>query len=474
MYRQGTVKKLNHPDGEKKLTSNIIQRREIEPLLLKAKKVIQAYEKATDTIVSVLDETGHRIPEMEPGSSEFFCALCGKYFRETNKKWGDSEYPCTGMRVAKTMGVRQSGGIYIYNCDLGFTFWLCPLSSSGRYAGSLIAGRVLGIPRQKSAEKISAMSNGQIQVDEAMALLSDVPEKTPEEIKSLAQLLLSCGEQISKRNDTYHEILKRRAKQQSVISTQIEKLKSQYPSAESVPLYPLDKERQLLSALRKGDHDTARKTLEELLGVLFFSNPDNFKFIQFRAIELVVLFSRAAVSMGTAEEILLEASNQYLKRIQDASNVEELVDVLHLAVERMTGQIFSFRGVRHASALRKAEHFIMENYTRKLSLQEVADKSGLSAPYFSTIFKEEMGENLSSYLNRLRVDRAAVLLMDTNISLSDIAGSCGFEDQSWFSKIFKNYTGVSPGKYRDQNRNMNRELSIDNMPVNYETLVERK
>jgi transcriptional regulator GlxA family with amidase domain len=72
------------------------------------------------------------------------------------------------------------------------------------------------------------------------------------------------------------------------------------------------------------------------------------------------------------------------------------------------------------------------------------------------------------------VDRAAALLMDTDIALSDIAGSCGFEDQSWFSKIFKNYTGISPGKYRDQNRGMNREFSIDNMSVNYDTLVERK
>jgi AraC-like DNA-binding protein len=41
------------------------------------------------------------------------------------------------------------------------------------------------------------------------------------------------------------------------------------------------------------------------------------------------------------------------------------------------------------------------------------------------------------------------MLMETGLSLSEIASSCGFEDQSWFSKIFKNYTGQSPGKYRN-------------------------
>jgi AraC-like DNA-binding protein len=141
-------------------------------------------------------------------------------------------------------------------------------------------------------------------------------------------------------------------------------------------------------------------------------------------------------------------------------------------VDSMGEQISPFRGVRHASALCKAERYIRENYTRKVSLQEVADISGLSAPYFSTVFKEEMGENLSSYLNRLRVDRAVDLLMETELSLSEIADSCGFEDQSWFSKIFKIYTGMSPGKYRDQNCRFGAVLSADNLSVDYRSMDE--
>ena len=116
----------------------------------------------------------------------------------------------------------------------------------------------------------------------------------------------------------------------------------------------------------------------------------------------------------------------------------------------MSEKIFSFNGVRHFPALRKAERYIWDNYTRKISLREIAKASGLSAPYFSTIFKEEMGENLSDYLNRLRIEKAAALLLTTNMSIGEIAKTCGFEDQSWFSKIFKNNTGYTPGKYRDQ------------------------
>jgi YesN/AraC family two-component response regulator len=155
-------------------------------------------------------------------------------------------------------------------------------------------------------------------------------------------------------------------------------------------------------------------------------------------------------TLNQGDDAMLETNNRYLRRIQEAKSIEELTDVLHIIVERMSAQIFSFQGVRHVSALRKAERFIWENYTRKISLQEIAAAAGLSAPYFSTIFKEEMGENLSGYLNRLRVEKAGHMLIETDFTLSEIASACGFEDQSWFSKIFKSYTGISPGKYRGQ------------------------
>jgi transcriptional regulator GlxA family with amidase domain len=64
-----------------------------------------------------------------------------------------------------------------------------------------------------------------------------------------------------------------------------------------------------------------------------------------------------------------------------------------------------------------------------------------------------MGENLSCCLNRLRVEKAAVMLVETELPLNKIAAACGFEDQSWFSKMFKNRTGLSPGKYRERSGN---------------------
>jgi YesN/AraC family two-component response regulator len=291
-----------------------------------------------------------------------------------------------------------------------------------------------------------------VEHEEIMNRLETVQIRTAEEIKALAQILLVCSEQLSKSADDHIEAIKHKSEpNQQALPVQNQQGKKPLPSG-----YSLDQERQLLAALRRGDNEAGKKILNKLLENLFTSNPNNFDFIKLRAIELVVLLSREAITVDAFEDTnQLEKNNRYIRHIQEAQNVEELTDVMFIIVERMGGQIFSFQGIRHASALRKAERYIWENYTRKICLQEVAEASGLSAPYFSTIFKDEMGENLSNYLNRLRVEKASAMLTESSLALSEIAGACGFEDQSWFSKIFKTYTGISPGKYRETGGNIN-------------------
>ncbi|MDR0387288.1 MAG: PocR ligand-binding domain-containing protein [Treponema sp.] len=453
MRWNGSVSNSNSAARNKGKSSagSIISRREIEPLLLKAEEVLNSYENATGTAVSVLDRDGYSIGAIHYDRMLSFCALCKKYRSRSEPLLQDEEYPCTRIHINGIGEAQKAGGVYVYMCEMGFMFWTSPIFSNGRSIGALIAGGVLGVEKAQAVENLHTKMGGEISKEEAEQFLVDIPKRSPEEIKALAQVLLLCAEQVSRGTEDYKETVNRRAEQGVYLSNQIHLLKTKYSHSDRYPEYPLDKERMLLAALRRGDSDTGGKILNELLEILHISSPDNFQFMQLRAIELMVLLSRAAVTPDHSEdESILETNNRCIKRIQEARNAEELTAILHLIVERMSAQIFSFQGIRHAAALRKAERFIWENYTHKISLKEIADASGLSAPYFSSIFKEEMGENLSSYLNRLRVEKAATLLIESDLSLVDIAGSCGFEDQSWFSKIFKMFTGVSPGKFRDQ------------------------
>jgi AraC-like DNA-binding protein len=293
------------------------------------------------------------------------------------------------------------------------------------------------------------MCNSEIPIKELKERIDSQPMASGGKVQSPAGMVQLRAESLGSGSDEINEAIKRRTQQQETISKIIEELK-QNPASTEKSGYPLEKEKRLLSALRKSESIEAKKILNELLAIFIYANPGQFGFMQHRVIELTVLISRIEVNPIQSEKFSIETSSCYLRIIQEAKTVEELIDIIHNIADRTLEIISSSKGVPHAAALKRAENFIMGNFTRKVSLKEISAVAGLSPPYFSTIFKDEMGENLSKYLNRLRVEKASSLLLETEMSLSEIASCCCFEDQSWFSKIFKSYTGISPGKFRNQ------------------------
>ena len=104
----------------------------------------------------------------------------------------------------------------------------------------------------------------------------------------------------------------------------------------------------------------------------------------------------------------------------------------------------------HADVLRKIEEYVYLNYRHKFTLDDIARHVFLSRSYLSGVFKAETGKTLSSYINDVRIEKSKALLCETPLSLLDIALLCGFEDQSYFSKVFKAIEGVAPKDYRAQ------------------------
>ena len=361
---------------------------------------------------------------------------------------------CTGIndcRALHTNTMREAGRQGLsstYQCDLGLAFWVSPT-----YKGSALTGFLRGSAFAHSGAAtttddvaLASRCDGTIPPQEFVRRIGEIPTADAEKIQSLAEMLLICAQSLSGGSENYHETLRQRSRHMAAISGWIEQLKTTYPQGAVPSGYPLDKERRLITSLRRGDKDEAEKLLGELLAALVFSSPDHFQKVQLRALELALVFARVGTSSGLAGE----HNEPFIKQIQESKTIDELAEALHGMAENIAGQITLYQGVPHASAIRKAEHYIRKNLARKISLSEIAKVAGLSAPYFSTIFKEEMGENLSRYINRLRVEMAGKLLLETNLSLNDIAYECCLEDQSWFSKIFKSFTGLSPGKYRSQ------------------------
>lgn len=406
-----------------------------ELVLSRAEELAGQYSSATGVSCVVLDEDGRVLQDSDTGvGADGLCTFC-------------THCQCRNLHLHAATQARRFGGSFVYLCPLGFMHWASPLYLSGRSVGVLVGGPVLAIDRD---EALASMREIRPDLDEAQLAhgLELSVRADPERVHSLSQLMARLAEQVSSGGLEEFEASRRKTEQQSLISAEIHDRKQRLEPGEESSAYPLEKERTLLAALRRGDETGSRRILNELLGTVFFSSSSRFELVKFRAIELLVLLSRAVIEFGRVDAEVLGSNYRTIQRIQEALDQEELADILNQALERFSRLAFSFRTVKHAVALRKAEKFIRENFMGSPTLAEAAAAAGLSPAYFSSIFKEELGESYSEYLNRLRVELAAELLVSSDMSLAEVAGACGFDDQSWFTKVFGQHTGMSPGRYR--------------------------
>jgi len=216
--------------------------------------------------------------------------------------------------------------------------------------------------------------------------------------------------------------------------------------------YSIEKEDELLLAIRKGDIHTANVVLGDILKQMLLHNGGNIEVLRSRVVELTVLLSRAALKGGADINAILGLNYGYLREIDSFSSVEDIVLWLHMVTRRFTEYVFEFSGSKHMDIIYKAIDYIKRNYATKLSLQKIAEHLFISPQYFCRIFKEETGQTPVGYITFVRIEESKKLLRNLSINIIDIPERVGFESQSYFTKIFKKETGSTPGQYRRENR----------------------
>ena len=101
----------------------------------------------------------------------------------------------------------------------------------------------------------------------------------------------------------------------------------------------------------------------------------------------------------------------------------------------------------HYSKIELVKKYINENFTRNLSVEELAGISGLSPSHFRKIFREIVGMSATQYAIYLRINKARDLLVSGSANVSEAAFQSGFKDVFYFSSMFKKVTGENPSKY---------------------------
>lgn len=100
------------------------------------------------------------------------------------------------------------------------------------------------------------------------------------------------------------------------------------------------------------------------------------------------------------------------------------------------------------SSMMKIEEYLRANYQQDITLQEIADRFYLSREHISRKFKQEYHETITDYVMRIRMEKAKDLLANPNLKIYEIAYHIGYQNEKYFSKVYKKFFGVTPNEYR--------------------------
>lgn len=141
-----------------------------------------------------------------------------------------------------------------------------------------------------------------------------------------------------------------------------------------------------------------------------------------------------------------------------ASSKEEKQDLLTLgALFELLGTIYAkhhytenAKSSTSAKLFKPLLEYIEKSYMNSITLADMAQVSGMSASHFSVLFHEFFRQTPIDYLNSYRIERASLLLINSDIPVTEVAYRCGFNDSSYFVKVFKKYKKITPKKYRNE------------------------
>ena len=142
------------------------------------------------------------------------------------------------------------------------------------------------------------------------------------------------------------------------------------------------------------------------------------------------------------EDAELKFRYSYFDKIMDFVSIKKYVkDVYEFITVRNNNETYSY-------SIKKSIKYIKDNYNRNITLEDVAEYANISKSYLSLLFKQESGINFSSYLTNYRIEKSMQLLNESNYKIYEIAEKVGFDNPYYFSKVFKEKTGLSCKDFR--------------------------
>lgn len=210
--------------------------------------------------------------------------------------------------------------------------------------------------------------------------------------------------------------------------------------------YPLAEEKAILHAVAAGDGEETILRLEEFNRALKPESTSKEHVLK-SALALVFALYRFCIERNINTSEVFGKDLTRLSSIMSHSSLEAITVSLADFLNKIRGQLDEKKNSN--KLLQAAVDFMKQNYRKDISRETVAREVFITPGYLSLLFKQELKTSFVECLHQIRTEKAAGLLKDRSLRISDIAYEVGYNDEKYFFQVFKKYTGMTPSQYRN-------------------------
>ncbi|MNI14768.1 HTH-type transcriptional regulator YesS [compost metagenome] len=211
--------------------------------------------------------------------------------------------------------------------------------------------------------------------------------------------------------------------------------------------FPVHKEKQLVDCLMMGKINEAKKSYAEIVNeTADYSYTASQLAISHLAVTINNVIHTLTKNNAFMDQPVLDTTIALLEGVE---TIEEIHLKFNLLFEEIGRSMEGKRNTKQEDLVHKINHIIERNYSNmNLSLNWIADELNMSPMYLSRLYKQMTLHTLTDVINEVRMSKAKHLLLQSNHSIADIAEQVGFTNSSYFYRMFKRDTGVTPSEFR--------------------------
>ncbi len=202
---------------------------------------------------------------------------------------------------------------------------------------------------------------------------------------------------------------------------------------------------QLLMRLRAGDSSSV-KSLFELYSAQIIATEKDLNKIKNSFFELIVTARNITCEINP--EFQNQAFSDAFSIFSTQTDIASLKEYVSKTLLEYLGVILSVHEHKENPIIKKVCDYIYKNTKSDISLEQMAEYVNVSSFYLSKLFKEDKGVTFINFLNDTRLEKSRELLQNPELSIKEITAEVGYNDQNYFSRIFRNKYGVTPTEFR--------------------------